>query len=105
LEPFDFNIDPMDEKELRDRAMQNGYKVLSGEITIDDLLFTSGIIDLVYLPFDFYELLTQEQFNEVISDEMVQYFENIEQFEKCKFLKEMTYYQYCELFDEFYGKI
>ena len=85
--------------------MQNGYKVLSGEITIDDLLFTSGIIDLVYLPFDFYELLTQEQFNEVISDEMVQYFENIEQFEKCKFLKEMTYYQYCELFDEFYGKI
>jgi hypothetical protein len=55
VEPFDFNIDPVNEEELRERAMENGYKVLSGEITIDELLFTTGIIDLVYLPFDFYQ--------------------------------------------------
>ena len=58
MEPFDFNIDPINEDELRERAMLNGYNVLSGQITIDELLFTTGIIDLVYLPFDFYQLLS-----------------------------------------------
>mgnify|MGYP001401088567 CR=1 FL=1 len=95
----------MDEKELRDRAMQNGYNVLSGKITIDDLLFTSGIIDLVYLPFDFYELLCEEEFNKIVNGDMVEYFEKREEFEKCKFLKEIHYSTYCQLFDEFYGKI
>ena len=95
----------MDENELKDRAMQNGYNVLSGKITIDDLLFKSGIIDLVYLPFDFYQLLEEQEFNEIVKQEMVQYFEKIEQFEKCKFLKDMHYSNYCQLFNEFYDKI
>ena len=95
----------MDQDELKDRAMRNGYNVLSGKITIDELLFTSGIIDLVYLPFDFYELLEEHEFNEIVKDEMVKYFEKREEFEKCKFLNEMQYGDYCQLFDEFYGKI
>ena len=78
---------------------------VSGQISIDDLLFSSGIIDLVYLPFDFYELLSPEDFTEIINGEMVQHFEKMEQFEKCKFLKEMDYAKYCSLFNEFYGKI
>jgi hypothetical protein len=105
VEPFDFNIDPINEDELRERAMQNGYNVLSGEITIDELLFTTGIIDLVYLPFDFYQLLSIQEFKEIIQGEMVQFFVKRDEFEKCKFLKEMQYSDYCLLFDEFYGKI
>tara|TARA_B100000497_G_C7515028_1_gene313408 strand:+ start:198 stop:515 length:318 start_codon:yes stop_codon:yes gene_type:complete len=105
VEPFDFNIDPVNEEELRERAMENGYKVLSGEITIDELLFTTGIIDLVYLPFDFYQQLSIQDFKEIIQNKMVDFFENKEHFEKCKFLKEMKYSDYCQLFDEFFGKI
>ena len=105
MDAFDFEIDPINEQEMRERAMENGYRVLSGQISIDDLLFSSGIIDLVYLPFDFYELLSPEYFTEIINGEMVQHFEKMEQFEKCKFLKEMDYAKYCSLFNEFYGKI
>jgi hypothetical protein len=105
MDSFDFEIDPINEDEMVDRAMENGYKVLSQEITIDDLLFTSGIIDLVYLPFDFYQLLEPIEFQETICGEMVKHFEKIEQFEKCKFLKELKYEDYCLLFNEFYGKI
>ena len=105
MDAFDFEIDPINEHEMRERAMENGYRVLSGQISIDDLLFSSGIIDLVYLPFDFYELLSPEDFTEIINGEMVQHFEKMEQFEKCKFLKEMDYAKYCSLFNEFYGKI
>lgn len=105
MEPFDFNIDPVNEDELRERAMENGYKVLSGEVTIDELLFTTGIIDLVYLPFDFYQLLSVQEFNEIIQIKMVEFFEKRDEFEKCKFLSEMKYSDYCLLFDEFFGKI
>lgn len=107
MEPFDFEgLDNIpNEQELIERSMLNGYRVLSGEITIDELLFTSGIIDLVYLPFDFYQLLSVDEFSEIIQENMVKYFEDREEFEKCKFLKNMKYSDYCMLFDEFYGKI
>jgi hypothetical protein len=107
MEPFDFDglEDIPNEEELIERSMLNGYRVLSNEITIDELLFTSGIIDLVYLPFDFYQLLSVQEFTEIIQDDMVKYFEEREEFEKCKFLKNMKYSDYCVLFDEFYGKI
>lgn len=105
MDAFEFEIDPINEQEMKTRAMENGYKVLSQEITIDDLLFTSGIIDLVYLPFDFYELLSADEFKDIIQGEMVRFFEEIDEFEKCKFLKEMKYDEYCMLFNEFYGKI
>jgi hypothetical protein len=105
MDAFEFEIDPINEQEMRDRAMENGYKVLARVISIDDLLFTSGIIDLVYLPFDFYQLLTPDEFTEVITGEMVKHFEKLDEFEKCKFLKELDYSAYCSLFNEFYGKI
>ena len=107
MEPFDFDglEDIPNEEELIERSMLNGYRVLSNEITIDELLFTSGIIDLVYLPFDFYQLLSVQEFTEIIQEDMVKYFEEREEFEKCKFLKSMKYSDYCVLFDEFYGKI
>lgn len=105
MDAFEFEIDPINEQEMRERAMENGYRVLSKQISIDDLLFTSGIIDLVYLPFDFYQLLEEEEFMDIIRGEMVKHFEKLDEFEKCKFLKEMTYTEYCMLFDEFYGKI
>jgi len=105
MDPFDFDITPENEQELIERSMDNGYDVLSGKITIDELLFTSGIIDLVYLPFDFYQLLSINEFEEIIQEKMVKYFEEREEFEKCKFLKNMYYSDYCKLFNEFLGKI
>lgn len=106
----EFNFDNFEEynesqEELLERSMENGYKILSGEITIDELLFTTGIIDLVYLPFDFYQLLSMQKFEEVVQVEMVKYFEEREEFEKCKFLKGMRYSDYSKLFDDFYGRI
>lgn len=100
-----FDIDPISEKDMIARAMENGYKVLSQQITVDDLLFTSGIIDLVYLPFDFYQLLTLKEFKKIINTEMVKHFEDLDEFEKCKFLKDMTYDEYSLLFSEFYNKM
>lgn len=85
--------------------MENGYKILSGEITIDELLFTTGIIDLVYLPFDFYKMLSMQKFEEVVQEEMVKYFEDREEFEKCKFLSNMKYSDYSKLFNDFYDRI
>lgn len=108
MDSFDFdNFEEYSEsqEELLERSMENGYKILSGEITIDELLFTTGIIDLVYLPFDFYKLLSTQQFKEVVQEEMVKYFEDREEFEKCNFLKSMKYSDYSRLFNEFYGKI
>ena len=105
MEPFDFDITPENEQELIERSMDNGYDVLSGSITIDELLFTSGIIDLVYLPFDFYQLLSVNEFEEIVQEKMVKYFEEREEFEKCKFLKNMYYSDYCKLFNEFLGKM
>jgi hypothetical protein len=50
-------------------------------------------------------MLSPDEFVETIRGEMVKHFEKKEQFEKCKFLKEMKYEDYCLLFQEFYGKI
>ena len=105
MEDFEFDIDPINEQEMINRAMENGYRVLSQQITVDDLLFTSGIIDLVYLPFDFYQLLLPDDFKEIINTEMVKHFEDLDEFEKCKFLKDMTYDEYTLIFSEFYDKI
>lgn len=108
MDEFDFNnFEEYSEsqEELLERSMENGYKILSGEITIDELLFTTGIIDLVYLPFDFYKLLSTQKFKEVVQEEMVKYFEEREEFEKCNFLKSMKYSDYSELFNDFYNRI
>ena len=40
MEEFEFDIDPINEQEMINRAMENGYKVLSQQITVDDLLFS-----------------------------------------------------------------
>ena len=106
----EFNFDDFEEynesqEELLERSMDNGYKILSGEITIDELLFTTGIIDLVYLPFDFYKMLSMQKFEEVVQEEMVKYFEDREEFEKCNFLKSMKYSDYSKLFNDFYDRI
>ena len=107
MEPFDFDglEDIPNEEELIERSMLNWYRVLSNEITIDELLFTSGIIDLVYLPFDFYQLLSVQEFTEIIQEDMVKYFEEREEFEKCKFLSNMKYSDYSKLFNDFYDRI
>jgi len=106
----EFDFDSFEEYEesqeqLLERSMENGYKILSGEITIDELLFTTGIIDLVYLPFDFYQLLSTQQFSEIVHEEMRTYFEEKEEFEKCNFLKSMRYSDYSKLFNDFYEKM
>ena len=106
----EFDFDSFEEynesqEELLERSMENGYKILSGEITIDELLFTTGIIDLVYLPFDFYKLLSVQKFEEVVHEEMRTYFEEKEEFEKCNFLKSMRYSDYSKLFNDFYEKM
>ena len=36
---------------------------------------------------------------------MVKHFEDLDEFEKCKFLKDMTYDKYTLIFSEFYDKI
>jgi len=106
----EFDFDSFEEYEesqeqLLERSMENGYKILSGEITIDELLFTTGIIDLVYLPFDFYQLLSTQKFTEIVHEEMRTYFEEREEFEKCNFLKSMKYSDYSKLFNDFYEKM
>lgn len=111
MEDFEFDFDAsrtrgqLNEDAIRDRSMVNGYKILSGEITIDELLFTTGIIDLVYLPFDFYQLLSTQEFDKIVKKEMVEYFEKREDYEKCQFLRDMYYSDYASIFEEFYNRL
>ena len=66
-----------EEIEILDEAYRNAYKVATGKMTVQQLLDEAG--DMVFLPFD---PAAPETFM-MIADDMIQYFEDAEEYEKC----------------------
>ncbi len=73
-------------KEL-DRAMNNGYHILMGDITIDDLLSNVNESKL-YIAFDPDKLQSDDYWDTVINS-MIDYFIETEEYEKCSELKKL----------------
>jgi len=73
-------------KEL-DLAMNNGYHILMGDITIDDLLSNSSRQKL-YISFDPDKLQSNDYWDDIINN-MINYFIEIEEYEKCAELKKL----------------
>lgn len=73
-------------KEL-DLAMNNGYHILMGDITIDDLLSGSSKHKL-YISFDPDKLDSNDYWDNIINS-MIDYFIETEEYEKCAELKKL----------------
>jgi hypothetical protein len=73
-------------KEL-DLAMNNGYHILMGDITIDDLLSNSSRQKL-YISFDPDKLKSNDYWDDIINN-MINYFIETEEYEKCAELKKL----------------
>jgi|TARA_E500000318_G_scaffold13558_1_gene12755 hypothetical protein len=69
-----------------DIAMNNGYHILIGDITIDDLI--DGKKEHVFLSFDPDEIKTEEGWALTIN-RMIEYFIEVEEYEKCAELKKI----------------
>tara|TARA_R100000773_G_scaffold44280_1_gene44854 strand:- start:3727 stop:3978 length:252 start_codon:yes stop_codon:yes gene_type:complete len=80
------NIIDLNMKEL-DLAMNNGYHILMGDITIDDLLSNSSRQKL-YISFDPDKLQSNDYWDDIINN-MINYFIEIEEYEKCAELKKL----------------
>jgi len=66
-----------EEIEILDEAYRNAYKVATGKMTVQQLLDEAG--DMVFLPFD---PAAPETFMMIV-DDVIEYFENSEEYEKC----------------------
>ena len=69
-----------------DIAMNDGYHILIGDITIDDLI--DGKKEHVFLSFDPDEIKTEEGWALTIN-RMIDYFIEVEEYEKCAELKKI----------------
>ena len=66
-----------EEIEILDEAYRNAFKVITGAMSIQQLLDDAE--DMIFLPFD---PSVPETFM-MIADDMIQYFEDAEEYEKC----------------------
>jgi len=66
-----------EEIEILDEAYRNAFKVITGAMSIQELLDDAE--DMIFLPFD---PSVPETFM-MIADDMIQYFEDAEEYEKC----------------------
>ena len=67
--------------------MNNGYHILMGDITIDDLLSNSSRQKL-YISFDPDKLNSNDYWDNIINS-MIDYFIETEEYEKCAELKKL----------------
>ena len=83
LEFYDIEDDLSDEEaieaeiEILDEAYRNAYDVATGKLTVKELLSRSQ--DMIFLPFD---PGVPETFIMIV-DDIIQYFEETEEYEKC----------------------
>ena len=68
-------------------AMNNGYHILMGDITIDDLVSNINKAKL-YIAFDPDKLQSDDYWESVINS-MIEYFIETEEYEKCAELKKL----------------
>jgi hypothetical protein len=86
-EEFDGDIDFSYEEEVEiiDAAYRNAFKIATGEITFEDFMQTSDGIQ--FFAFD----PSYPETFELIIDDMIEYFEESEEYEKCQTLLKLKY--------------
>lgn len=83
---FDDTLDVNEEIEILADAYENAYKILTGKVQVEEfLLERTDDGDIVFLPFDPKEPETIE----LIIDDVIVYFEEGEEYEKCSELLEI----------------
>lgn len=83
---FDDTLDINEEIEILGEAYENAYKILTGKVQVEEfLLEKTDAGDIVFLPFDPKEPETIE----LIIDDVIAYFEEGEEYEKCSELLEI----------------
>jgi hypothetical protein len=84
---FDGDIDFSYEEEVEiiDAAYRNAFKIATGEITFEDFMQTSDGIQ--FFAFD----PSYPETFELIIDDMIEYFEESEEYEKCQTLLKLKY--------------
>jgi hypothetical protein len=82
-------------------ANHNGYRLLANKVDIQDLLDQE--LESSYLPFDPYKVMSKKKFKVVIQG-MIDYFLDLEDYEKCAFLRDYSYKTYT-LFFSYYDRM
>lgn len=83
---FDDTLDINEEIEILADAYENAYKILTGKVQVEEfLLERTDAGDIVFLPFDPKEPETIE----LIIDDVIAYFEESEEYEKCSELMQI----------------
>ena len=77
IEDEDISSSVEDEIEILDEAYRNAYAIVTGKMTVRDLLDKTP--DMIFLPFD---PSSPETFSLVV-DDIIKYFEDNEEYEKC----------------------
>lgn len=77
IEDNDYSSSIEEEIEILDEAYRNAYEIATGKITVRELLDKSA--DMIFLPFD---PSAPETFK-LIVDDVIKYFEDNEEYEKC----------------------
>jgi len=72
-----------EEIEILDEAYRNAFKVITGKVSVEQLLEEAE--DMIFLPFD---PSSPDTFM-LIADDMIQYFEDSEEYEKCSEILEI----------------
>lgn len=72
-----------EEIEILDEAYRNAFKVITGKVSVEQLLEEAE--DMIFLPFD---PSAPDTFM-LIADDMIQYFEDSEEYEKCSEILEI----------------
>ena len=77
IEDNDYSSSIEEEIEILDEAYRNAYEIATGKMTVRELLDKSA--DMIFLPFD---PSAPETFK-LIVDDVIKYFEDNEEYEKC----------------------
>ena len=98
---IDFELDknePTDE-EILERAYHNAWLLFSGQKSFTQIALGTHITES-YMPFDPYETMNEEKF-ETTRDNMLAWYIETEEYEKCAYLRDFTYEKYVFMMEPF----
>ena len=87
------------EDEILSIAYQNAWLLFSGEKTFTEIAITPFMTES-YMPFDPYVMMEKEKFDDT-KENMLTWFIDLEDYEKCAFIRDFTYNTYVELMTPF----
>tara|TARA_R100000005_G_C4937597_1_gene163665 strand:+ start:498 stop:824 length:327 start_codon:yes stop_codon:yes gene_type:complete len=92
------NEEPTDE-EILAVAYENAWLLFSGEKTFTEIALTPYMSES-YMPFDPYETMDEEKF-EYTKENMLSWFIDLEEYERCAYIRDFTYQQYKDMMTPF----